>query len=700
MTTTLNKISASIEELLKLKKFEEIFNVFTENNLSPEELIVFYKRYKKIQPSKNLLFLTKEYWHSNLPFLHLQKVIESDLKVTFFNSYFLNDDFCNDNLNKHIFEINKAEFIRFIKFTRAFHKPNFWGSLNNLKYEFTELQNLVHELTVINRKIDKVCADSKNNDDILLKFSLMEIVTGFTILHHSFKHQDNVSGNKGFQTEIEMTLIEELGRIIYTFFNLNKKECTIPFTTNSELHTHFISKINSIGRDLKTSFLFERINEMIDTKALGGKIDWYCCGYAELKIQENESFILETNHSYSDFVFNNKKSTPEEFYIGDVSINSSIKALINNTRASGEDEIKYFEYYGIPTKIEFENRTIDLRKVFKLLKHFSVYKSPSEPSNVVPENFRIVFGGNEAISLFDYTSLINNISIFFEWEKVECEVIMRFLSTNFDIEYKEANWLANPFIISEGKVLWLGTFLRDRRWENIVLNKIKSEKALEPYVKVISKNLELNTINLFKKAGFKAFGIDRFKTTTGRRGDIDVLAYKNGCLIIAEVKSGSRSDGFAHARFSEIVRLEGSAAEQLAKIEEYVKDDWENIKKEFGIESRKPFEKIKVYPMIITDYFEGDLELYKDKYSKVSLLELDVIINNSKERLLKAYYQMQLFSNFNNPNFNTKPIKLNYDLWNGKKNISVESVIDKIDTNAVWKEIGTIWNLDLLKVKI
>lgn len=693
MTTILNKITSSTEVLFKQGKFNELSELFIANNLPFHELIIFYKR-------KDCIFYDEKYWQSNLPLLYFDKIIESDLKVSLLHAYFKNNNFCNDKINEQLFLINPKEFIRFIKFSRAFYQTNFWNSLVGLEKKFPALEQLVRELTIIRQKTDELHEETQKEDTFLLQFSLPELIVAFALGHHLFKYQDNVAGNKVFQTEIEMALVEEMGRVINLFFTHNKQNVSIQFKDNSELQTHFKSKIKSPKSDSVLSFLLERMQKMIDRKSLQGRIDLYCCGYLDFVNSHDQPYSLRTNQSHAEFVFNNKKSGPEEYYLGDMSLTTSIEVLKQN-RISGEEEIKHFKYYGIPTQINLNGKLIDLRKVFKMVKHFSVYKGPPELSNPAPQYFKNVFGANEPISLFDYSTLIKDMSTFFKWEEKECADMIEFLSTNLDLVKNEnENWLANPFIISQGKVLWVGTFLRDRRWENIILNKIKSEKRLERNINTISKNLELNVINLFKSAGFKAFGLKTFRTKSGKSGDVDVLAYRDGCLIIAEVKSGSRSDDFTHARFAEIIRLEGCAAEQLDKIEEYIKEDWEKIKQENNIETRKPSEKIVFYPMIITDYFEGDLGLYKDKYCKTSLVELDVIIHNNKEKLLKSYYLQQFHNNFLNENFNKEKIKIKYDLWNKKKALSAETLINIIESNTVWKEIENIWHLKPIEMNL
>lgn len=684
MTTTLNQIAVEANRLLKHKEFNKLADLFSKNQLSSGELIVFYKRNEKILSEK-------KYWQSEMPFFGIESVLISDLKTTFLHTYFTCDQYCNTNLNRYFLTHAPDEFFRFIKFTRAFQKNNFWNSLNSLKENFPDLERTLKQLSIIRNKTDEFQIETDRANAELLQFPLEELLLGLSVAHVHFKAHVSIQGNNVWETEIEMALVDEINRIINLFLSEGKQSTSFSFNSNPELQELFRNKLKNSKTDPVSAYLYENLQKMIDRKALKGRIDLFCCGYSDFTTWENPPHFIKTNDSYSGFVFNNKKSQAEEFYLSDLSFDLTPQVL-KERRVAGYDEIKSYHYYGIPTEIEYQGKKIDFTKLFKLLKHISVYKGLPEPSNAVPDEFEKKFGNNEAISMFNYDEFIDNLSGFFNWEKPECEDLVGFLSTKLDNGGEHHTWLYNPFIVLNGKILWMSSFMRDRRWDNIILNKIKHERGFGNIINDISKNLELRTIGLFRRAGYKAFGIPSFTTNNGRKGDIDVLAYKNGCLIVAEAKSGNRSDEFSHATYSEMIKLEGHAAEQLEKIEEYIKEAWEDIKKEHGIETPKPIGKIKLYPLIITDYFEGDLKLYKDKYHKASLLELDVIISNSKEKLFKTYNQVQMISNSSNKDLKSYRPKVGYDLWNGRSQVSIPQLMEKIEKNSVWEELENIWS--------
>ncbi|MEM7104678.1 MAG: hypothetical protein AAF502_16195 [Bacteroidota bacterium] len=102
--------------------------------------------------------------------------------------------------------------------------------------------------------------------------------------------------------------------------------------------------------------------------------------------------------------------------------------------------------------------------------------------------------------------------------------------------------------------------------------------------------------------------------------------------------------------------------------------------------------------------FEGDLTLFNNNTPKISLLELDVILNNNLRELntqelfpgLRLPMRLVLsFKNQFNPDFNFKDLKeLNdsdIDLWEGKSDLSPERFIEIINDNLVWAEFHKMY---------
>jgi hypothetical protein len=202
----------------------------------------------------------------------------------------------------------------------------------------------------------------------------------------------------------------------------------------------------------------------------------------------------------------------------------------------------------------------------------------------------------------------------------------------------------------------------------------------------------LSSYNSFKtKQGLE------FQSRNGQKGEFDVLAFKDNSLFVCEAKTGQRSDDFSYASHLETTRLEGCAAEQLEKEIANIKEAWVNIRTKLEITENIDIEDVKIIPLIVTDFFEGDLKLYKKSILKTSLLELAVILKNNKKKLFENYNLIQRFSNTSNANYNQQQATIGYDLWNGKNKITAEGIVKCIADNKIWNELEKTWKFETEK---
>lgn len=719
MTKNNKETDPLILQLVEQKMFDELYFILSDRNTSARDLIIFYKRFSKSNHKRSgvNIFQEVKYWQSELPKLHIESIMKSDVRVNWLSSYLSSKEFCNPDINKKLLEIDSSEFIRFFKYTKAFQFDSFFTSLVELKNDFSFLESHIKEIAIIKQNLSSIESESVKEDSLLFAFPLPYILSAFSLYYHAFKQQPDNLNNKAGQTQIEYALVEEVNRVIKLFFTHRRQNQSFNcFPSNKELQVHFdkycephhiLGKETPHLQSAELKYVYRLIYNMIKRKGLKGLIDMYCCGYSDFTNLVEEPYKLKTNASFVTFQFNNKKSSPEEFYLSNLSSETSVEEL-KNGRVDAVSEEKYFTYYGVPHQIDLNGEKLDLTKVCKLLKHLSVYKGPTERTftnytnfvvnNSAPNSFVKYFGTNESITLFEYQPFIESVSKYFSWSVEECESIVSYFATNLDFEQIPGEWVNNPFIICQGKVLWIGNLLKDRKWSTIILNKIKSEKRFAQTVTVVSKKVEENILDVFKTAGYSAFSLGEIKTLDGKKTDIDVIAYKGEHLILGEVKSGSRSDDYSQARFYEMMRLEGWAAEQLETTEQYVRENWEKIKTENNISDSITIDKLQIHPIIITDYFEGDLEVYKDKYLKTSLLELEVLLKNDKKKLLEFYLLHQLFTNSNNPDFEQKSFgEINWDLWGTETTLSTEMLLKRIETNAVWNGLEKIWKFQPLE---
>lgn len=707
MTDRIKQNENEISKYISSKDFECISQLFTDKKFSVTELLIFYRRNKVILKDKS-------FWNSQLPHFHLQAVIESDFKITFLENYFSSDLNCNDELNKHIAVVAKSDFIKIIKLWQVFNHNSFYTSLKPIAEYDTDIERFVKEFDIVIKAQQKITDEADRDGKQLLQYSFGEIVMAFTLFYYEFKQSPQALGNKKWQTSVEMTLVDELNNILTLF--KGKDVMRFQFESNEEIQKEFQrneAPHHTLGKqglwtplEKKYRLIFSLINRMIDRNSRKGQIKLYLSGYVDFETTILNPAPLRSNNNYRIFKINDNKSAPEELYFWGFKL-EDIANYKQQSRTETKSILKNLKFYGISEIVKHNGKEIEIEKVLKLLLFLSVYKGPKERQiisngeestsfvmNQGDEKFRELFGSNESITLFDYEKLAKGVMTYFNWSEQETQNILSFLTIDIATSDFPYTWINKPFLKFSNQVLWLGSFLKDRRWGNILLNSLKKGKGS----KDIATNFEKQIEELFKKNSFKTISSLRFQSSNGQSGDFDVLAFKDNYLIVCEAKSGIRSDEFDHAAKTEAVRLEGCAADQLEKAIYNIKENWANIKLKLGIPETIEIDNVKIVPLIVTDNFEGDLRLYKNTILKTSLLELEVNLKNKKKELLEMYFFIQSSMNGLNIDFKNSITPSNWDLWKGQKECSVENLIQNIEQNTIWKELENVWKFEDVKI--
>jgi len=701
MTNKIQKLSNQAIADLSVKDFNSIKSTFIEEKHTNVDLRIFYKRNKKI-------FDKKYFWQSELPHFHLEGILESDLKVTFLESYLTDGENCNHELNIHLLAIAQDDYIKHIKLWKAFSHDSFLMSFKQIASYQSQLSDIVKGFEIINKEEKKIKLEEKADSNYFLQFTFGEIVLGFTLYFQALKRDKSTAGNTSYQTSVEVALVNELNNIIALL--REKSNMEFKFIDNNALQNEFelyesphpILGKNSphLPLDEKYKLLFELISRLLNRKSRKGSIELFLSGYADFESVFLNPAMLKTNTSFRNFKINDLKPQPEEQYFSNIKDDSEVNT---NHKTDISTSVKIFGFYGVPDFIG----DVDMKKALKLLKTFSTFKGPAERIIISPSQFHIqnkgdkkfieLFGSNESISVFENDHLRKGIADYFNWDQEETKSLLTFLTFDLECDLPPINWVSKPFLKIKNQVLWLGSFLKDRRWDNIILNRLKKEKEHNNVVSVISKNFELKIENLFKQNEFRTISGAKFKSIDGKTGDFDVLAFKDNVLFVCEAKNGVWSNDFIHASYSETVRLEGCAAEQLDKSIDNIREDWEKIKKLLSLPNTNKLESVTLVPLIITNYFEGDLRIYKETIRKISLLELDVILKNKKRDLLESYFKYLLKNNFHN---NTFFRNINWDVWGGSKELNAKTIIKIIDDNLIWKEYKSIVNVSDINYSI
>ena len=148
------------------------------------------------------------------------------------------------------------------------------------------------------------------------------------------------------------------------------------------------------------------------------------------------------------------------------------------------------------------------------------------------------------------------------------------------------------------------------------------------------KKVAAQVENWFSTIGYQAISELEFKNKD-YEGDMDCLALKDDTLFIIELKSTYNRTTLRAAH--DYKKTLHKAGKQLKKIENYIKDYYEEFKTTLNgiIDLPEDYKALKLYPIVVSTTFEHDYKLFNN-YKKISLFELKIILEDSKSALLLA----------------------------------------------------------------
>jgi len=706
------KENERIERSFKHQDFQSICEIFHSGNFTFSELSKFYKNF-----SRKGLFKQVPFWHSKLPLHYLKETLQSDLKMTFYKEYFSKNEFCSRYLDQELLSISEKDYIRFFKLFKAFRHEKHLLSFKELSAgRYNSLSTVQKEIGSIERayqnnhiKIDLLRSE-------LAQLPLDEFLLAVVLWVQKVKSDERMKNDRDKLVRNINVVLEELTPILNIYST--KGGSRITYMTNEDINSEFKRSkvpdrfkldVGELGQPTEIQLnVLRSLDTLLELTIQKNTIDLYCCGMADItELHPEEEIHFLTNEFFDVFQVNDLKKGPEEIYItkGFRSERSNIDL---GSATISCNELEVLNFYGVNSQLKIKEDIIDLPKVFELLRSFSKFKGPEERTigTIDRKEFKVMnvfnrashsfierFGMNESITIFDHRELIMNIQDYFEWTEPETRSVLSFLTLDLSKQGAITNWLFTPFIKHENQVLWLGALLKDRRWDNIILNKIKLTPQIAQQAD-IGKGLEMKLGQLFEENSFSVLVNRRFKLSDGQSGEIDLMAFKDDSILICEAKTSTRSDDYTEAVSTQNIELEGKAAQQLSKCETFLSENWPKVKEELGIDEDISLSALRVIPLIITDNFEGDRYIYKQKYRKISFLELDVILKNNKRELLQAYFFQEKIQNQNNFNLDIYSRVKVWDLWNDHEELSTNSLLNAIDKDLVWEGLRSLWNFN------
>jgi hypothetical protein len=732
-------------QLLKDQEYNECLQLLKEKPCEDfAALVLESKVYEKGS-------LRKAFWDSALVNHTISLLLKSEDCMALLHPYFSFSTPTNPKLLLKIWKQDSELFITLFKRFQRFQHNTWIEAIENMSTSIVPskqlaVENLIQEFIKIQTLENSITVEREADFQSLQKIPIDKVLIGFCFAHGAMMENQEINGNNTRKKELDMAIVTTLD-----LFLKHLKEHhlihSLSFNDNQTLQkewAHFRPKHKSETKKAityKNDPIYSKIQRIIDQDIDRQSKRYYISAYtAEMCLPNGSNFLYaKYNDKHSSFKKDDSKSGYEELYF---SMNAQATAAgmkegqfdllsvaklpkFSFIEQATMTQISNLEFYQIPLDVPKTN--IDLKLALLHLTEFSRYKSPMsrifhrniDPSKKVnweinsgeqvsvtiinkpPKSFSQLFGGNEAISVFDYKKLLKVLRTYYNQPITIIKDNLDFLICDLNDSNKLSGWLQRPFIKIDDKVFWLGRLLKDRRWDIILRSKLKEDKTYveksvyNTLVKKIDKSLETATGKVFKDKGFSVDIGWEFPNPSDPKkegGDIDVIAYKDKFLFVVQIKNGGHSNAIRQASYIEDKQLMNQAAKQLDKSLYFIHNNWSTVQEKFNFNHNKS--DVTIFPLIVTNVYNGDYKTFKS-YDKISLFELYIIMNNAKKGLYHS--SSHLFtSDQNSPSFNPEALKVllgsNFDLWNKETVLKPSTLIKCIQSDSVWKDLERIRN--------
>ncbi len=297
-----------------------------------------------------------------------------------------------------------------------------------------------------------------------------------------------------------------------------------------------------------------------------------------------------------------------------------------------------------------------------------------------------------------------------EGDYLEVKNVYEFVSTNLqDGERCEINFFTKPFIKIGDYYIWIPGIMANKNYAMMLYDEVIKQKLHEH--KEHSAHMERQIAELFQRNNFNAISSYEYSFKKGEEiidGEIDVLAYKEKTLFVIQLKT-------THARanvrdiYNHVEYALKKAGDQLNRDTIYLdaEEHFDEYKELLNIDC--VFEELEVYPLAVSTSFEGDYSLIDDRFRKISLFELGLILINGKGAFFSLkdsmstedcyeLFFMTLEGNVEaGQEFISKSLEYNkqkiaatmeeYNIWSNGKECTSRDLIEAIEKNKVWNQL-------------
>jgi len=715
---------------LTIKKIKEL------ENKSYNDVFSYLKKgelymYSEKNPNTEL------FWNSTLPVKWANELYKEPYFTLFLQGYFSKEDNVNSDFLLKILKLAPDDLIKTIKLTKSYKLKKHWDSFvlfatnknNGISVFFKQLKaikNLEYKWEKKSKFYYKKLYETNYEDFFIHAVAYFEKYKRFN---------EKLRNNANEKVSIEMNFIYLINKLLnkkrehelsfklkitnnYTpeEFKRKTKDTLPPLLPQESLKSGSYTDIENITKEKKE--IRDLFRFFFSQYVFEHHLDLYFLEYADFIDIQEDKVVLRTNSKYLEYQINDKKNVPNEKYLANLAFQGKVQKEPENEEEIFKYEMnlhvsvcyEYFKFYRIVNNID-----IDIYKIILLLKNFSWLLMPNGrwifPNQVFikgkPKYFKELFY-SDYIACYKEKELVFNIEHYLDWEKEESQKYLDFLTTDLSNSNK-IDILQRPIIKIGENYIWLSSFLRDRAWEILLHKKIILEKNIEH--NKYATDLEKNLADDFKNAKINAISSLEYTLKKGnkneeRKGEIDVLAYKNNVLFIIEIKISYHDENLKHNEEYRIKKFELKAYEQLKQGVEYIQTHFDQLKSNIELGIDCDLADLQIQPLIVSNLFVADNTLINKEYIKISLLELKIILtNNLKDALtnnvfkgaMKKFVEKYEISRNSNSEIHKKHdinalSEKDFNLWENSNECTPNDIIKSITKRGVFKHLDDMYN--------
>ncbi len=454
---------------------------------------------------------------------------------------------------------NRSLFEKYFKLTFAHRKDEFSKAIKSISGKSAGLHQFSREIEWVSNLEKKLDKEWQQRLAYYLQFSPDQLIFAFLLVHQEMKTSPSNHTNWHSLVALEIAMWDEMSDVLKEYASKSDPKVLNQYFTDQEKidrEWHYFAKKEAFEKQPEIQVPLPTEYRLLTQLISTGSHAWfqraiterYLAGLLNISFQEDGTAKPIETPAAKRFEYDDRKSSYSEKYF--CSVTGWMKTLVLSTQNSNLPPIQYeikvpittLEFFGEPTTVTYRDEKTDLAKVFLLLQAFSAFKGPArltvggkkflgkQPSNTGPVNFRNHLGPNESFSIFHLETLAKKVATVFNWKIEETQKLLDYLTWDIAGLNPPSHWREKPFLKIGDQIYWTGQIFLDRNWTHATHLRLRSKDFGPQFKNVLSARFEESVKRVFDHAGFKTLMSHRFKTQSGKSGDVDVIAFKNNCI--------------------------------------------------------------------------------------------------------------------------------------------------------------------------